>query len=51
MDSISQIFEAQKRFSALNIDVRLDALRGLFSEIRQSQDMMCAALRLDLWKC
>ena len=51
MDNISQVFEAQKKFSALNIDVRLDALRGLFNEIRQSQDMICEALRLDLGKC
>ena len=51
MDNISQVFEAQKKFSALNIDVRLDALRGLFNEIRQSQNMICEALRLDLGKC
>ena len=50
MDNITQVLEAQRRFSAWNLDVRLDALRALFDEIKASQPQICEALKRDLGK-
>ena len=50
MDTITQVLDAQRRFSAWNLDVRLDALRALFDEIKASQPQICEALKQDLGK-
>ena len=50
MDKITQVLDAQRRFSAWNLDVRLDALRALFDEIKASQPQICEALKQDLGK-
>ena len=50
MDNITRVLEAQRRFSAWAPEVRLDALRALFDEIKASQPQICEALKLDLGK-
>ena len=50
MDNITQVLEAQRRFSAWAPEVRLDALRALFDEIKASQPQICEALKQDLGK-
>lgn len=50
MDNITQVLEAQRRFSAWSPEVRLDALRALFDEIKASQPQICSALKQDLGK-
>ncbi len=50
MDNITKVLEAQRRFSAWNMDVRMDALRALFDEIKASEPQICEALKKDLGK-